>query len=372
MGLVYEGTRVKLYEGTFNRGTKGHQLHYKGEDGKQKRKSAPKNMDAIAWAKEMDHRLAAGELTTFASVEKLQFADYLPYYISELEERLKNHREDSEYGRKISSGTMKKAMVHINKHIKPFFRKYTLGEIKPSTMLRFQEHLQKQMKPQTANQVFNCMGRILSFFVTREYLDINPAREVDPLPETPSDQGYTPNIKEVRKVIVHAREQWHSVLIKLCAETGVRVSEALGLEWTNIRNDIIYVKQSAVRQEIGPTKTRNGKRKVQITTEMMLALKEMRLKSDSKFVFVNKEGRLLTSSCALRQALEPACNLAGVTRFTFHGLRRFYINTLLDQGKRLDHVQKLVGHSIGSKVTDKHYRDIKDEDVLNDNYLIAI
>jgi len=109
---------------------------------------------------------------------------------------------------------------------------------------------------------------------------------------------------------------------------------------------------------------------LKISAQTAIMLKELRVKSINRFVFANEKGRLLTSSDALNQALHPACKLAGVELFGWHGLRRLVINTLLDNNVMRDHVQKIVGHTIGSKVTDKHYREIDDEAVLRDDYVL--
>ena len=173
-------------------------------------------------------------------------------------------------------------------------------------------------------------------------------------------------------VLKNCIKDWHEAIIRLSAETGCRISEALGLEWTHIRNDIIFIEQSAVKQEVGPTKTRSSKRKVMVSPEMAFLFKTMRLKGNTKFVFVNSRLGLFTASDVARQALYPACERAGVAEFGFHGLRRLAINTLLVHGPMKDHVQKVVGHTIGSRVTDKHYREISNEDVLGEKFRVAI
>lgn len=169
-------------------------------------------------------------------------------------------------------------MIHINKHITPFFEKMAIKKIKPSTILNFQDDTQTKLKPQTVNQVVNCLGRILSFCVLRELIETNPCREIKPLPELEVLTKRTPTLDEVRLVLKNCRKDWHEAIIRLCAETGCRISEALGLEWTHIRNDIIFIEQSAVKQEVGPTKTRSAKRKVIVSPEMALLLKTMRLR----------------------------------------------------------------------------------------------
>lgn len=368
MALEFAGKYVRLYSGLFNRGSFGYQVRYYDERQKRKTKMVPDGVMPLEYAQDLDRKIGLMGVQHVQS--KRKFKDLLPKYIDDLDEQLQRHKTNAKYGKKISVGTHKKAMVHINNHILPVFADVDVAHIRPSTVQDFLENLEKKMAPQTANQVKNTLGRIMSFFVRKEFIEINPCREVRPLAERPAQSGHTPTQHDVQKVLMHCKLSWHEVLIRLCAETGVRCSEALGLEWSSVRNDVLWIHQSAVRNEVGPTKTRNGKRKVKVSKQTALMLKEMRVKSISKFVFTNEEGRLFTSSDALNQALKPACIRAGVTPFGFHGLRRLVINTLLDRNVMKDHVQKLVGHSIGSRVTDRHYRQIADEDVLLDEYVL--
>ena len=81
--------------------------------------------------------------------------------------RLKNQCSKSEHGRKLSTDTFKKDMIHIYKGITPFFKKMAIKKIKPLTILNFQNDAQSKLKPQTVNQVVNCLGRILSFVCLR-------------------------------------------------------------------------------------------------------------------------------------------------------------------------------------------------------------
>ena len=370
MALEWQGDHVRLLS-VMSRGKAVYEVRY-FVDGVEKRKRVPKGEQPKDYALSVERSFMVHG--TVQEVRVHVFGDCIAEYIKALEGQVQNHRKDSKHGRKISPGTLKKTMVHLNKHIIPFFKKMHLSAIRPSTVEKFQEKLLTQMMPQTANQVKNTLGRAMSFFVVQEYIELNPCREVRALKEELPEGGPTPTLEEVRKVLMHCSKTWHELLIRICTETGVRCGEALALEWSNVRNDILYIEQSVTRQEINTRmKTKNAKRKVKISAKLALALKEYRVaQTGSKFLFLNTEGNLLTSSDALNQALHPACARAGVRKFGWHGLRRLAINTLLDRAVLKDHVQKVVGHAIGSRVTDKHYREIKDEDVLRDDYVIAL
>lgn len=185
----------------------------------------------------------------------------------------------------------------------PVFADVDVKPIRASTAQDFMENLEKKMALQTANQVKNTWGRIMSFFVRKAFIEINPCREVRPLAERQAESGHTPTQEDVQKVLMHCKLSWYEVLIRLCAETGVRCSEALGLESNSVNNDVLWIHQSAMRNEVDPTKTRYGKRKVKVSKQTALMLKETRVKSLSKFAFTNEERWLFTSSDALNQVL---------------------------------------------------------------------
>ena len=116
--------------------------------------------------------------------------------------------------------------------------------IRPNTVRRFVREIGEQLLGQTGNEVKNCLGRMLSYACEEEYIETNPCREVKPLKVSEPEQRYTPNAKEVAKVLEACEGQrlkkgwqydqktgeafledvplWHGVIIRLCAETGLR------------------------------------------------------------------------------------------------------------------------------------------------------
>ena len=372
MALEYTGKNLKLYQLPLGRDGKAtYQIRYKDGNGKQVRKVVPSKADPHKWAREMDN-----ELNVVDHLDRTEHAlgEVIGEYIKELEERVENYRNEAKYGEQLSPGTYKKTRVHLDKHIIPHFKKIALTQITPSKVTDFRSKLIKNMKPQTANQVIGTLGRALSFFVMKEYITFNPCRELAPLQPKETDQGYTPTKAEVAKVVEAAGEfddLWKTVLVKLCAELGLRISEALALQWTAVRKDQLFIKRSVVQGVVGRTKTKGSERALKMSQSLSRMLTEHRLRSASKdYVFVNENGNLLSASDVLKQVLTPACTAANVPQFGWHGLRRAYITELFNKGIREDHVQTLAGHAPGSKVTRSIYNKVRTEDVLIDDYVV--
>jgi integrase len=201
---------------------------------------------------------------------------------------------------------------------------------------------------------------MMKFFIKKGYIRSNPCRDIDPLKKVDTEPRYTPYKHEVEKVLNHL-DGWKKTMVMLAAGSGLRISEILALEWDNIKGDTISVEASAVKTKIGTPKTKHSRRKVRVDKRLKLRLQEMRLQSTSSFLFLNSNGRLFSSVDVLNRVLYPAIAKADVPKFGFHGLRRFYENELEAQGVMKDHIQRLMGHEIGSKVTDKHYRVVRQE-----------
>ena len=125
------------------------------------------------------------------------------------------------------------------------------------------------------------------------------------------------------------------------------------------------MEKSVVFGHVGKPKNKTSKRKVRIDSKLKLRLNTMRLASTGDFLFTNSNNNLYTGTDATRQVLDKAIKKAGVQSFGWHGLRRFYENELEDQGMRM-------GHQIGSQVTDRHYRVVREEAVLTDDYVLSI
>jgi len=372
VSVIFEGDHLKLHS-VDRRGNTVFIIRYRDRFTKKDiKRQVPKGETPLDWAKKQDLRLSyAGTLDGPASH---RLVDVVGEYKAEIDQRVENFVSNAQYGHKLRPNRRTTIFLHIDKHILPALGDRMVGELEAIDIQNFQEELITRMKPQTANAVVSTLSRMMRFFVRKRLAKFDPCRDIEPLTPAAPEERYTPTYDEVKRVLHAASEyMWSEVLVRLAAETGMRISEILALRWDAIDDDIIHVKLSNDRGKLGTTKTTGSTRKVMISFDLMAKLATLHaVNKGSEFVFTNSNGNLFNATDVLKRVLYPACKRAGVQQFGFHGLRRFYINTQLDAGKSKEHVQKLVGHSIGSHVTDRHYRKIRDEDVLLPDNVVRI
>jgi integrase len=367
---LWEGKYLKLHLRE-RRGEQTYVIRYMDKKtNTEKMRQVPKGREPIAWAQKQDIKLKYNG--TLDKEQSSLLVDLITLYKAEIDERVENFKSDSKYGRRLRPNRRTTLLVHINKHILPHFGNMDIEDITTQNVMKFQKELEKRMSPQYANTIVGTLRRIFKFFRQESLVQHNPCVDLDPLETRESQERYTPTEEEVLAILNVTGVHWKKVMIKLAAANGMRISEILALRWDAIDGDKIHIRLSNDRGELGDTKTAGSNRIVRISKDLKDDLAQLKSVSDSQWLFTNAKANLFAASDVLKSVLHKACVKANVKKFGFHGLRRFYINKLLNENKSKDHVQVLVGHKVGSDVTDKHYRQIRPEDVYKDEYIITL
>jgi integrase len=131
---------------------------------------------------------------------------------------------------------------------------------------------------------------------------------------------------------LHERER---AIGMICATTGLRISEVLGLKWEDIRFEagVANVLRSVVDGSVGPCKTEISQQPVPLDSLTLGELQSWRVVClyplDSDWVFASRLlfGRMPVWSNASRQkVLQPAAREAGITKpIGWHTFRHTYI-----------------------------------------------
>jgi len=365
----WTGNRVQLIE---HRG-KPHILWYENDRPLLRVAKGNTLTEQKAFAQSVDEDMAQGVFVR----DSRSFENICEAFLDESREQVVRSRRGLS-GRKISHGRFVELDGHIHNHLTKVhlsdrpLRKFMMSEIDAATVVQIRAELARRLKGQTANKVLGTLNRICIFAIEKGDMKSNPVRDVDPLPTEPRREDYTPTAEELALVIGAASKRCKPI-IQLAAMTGLRVGELCALEWGDIEGDVLTVQRAAYRYEVKSTKTQNGVRRLRLSQQAQQTLANWKeIAPKSVYIFPTTKGRLDSHDNWRSRGLHPACEKAGVTKFGWHGLRRFYINSLLDSGVPENHVQKLVGHAVGSNVTAKHYRRIRDEDVLQDGFTVSL
>lgn len=146
-------------------------------------------------------------------------------------------------------------------------------------------------------------------------------------------------------------DRWKTLFATLLF-TGLRISEALALEWKDIdlQKQVISVREG---------KTDAAKRDVPIMDGLARRLRHYRMQGwPTGYVFKNRNDGAVSRREALR-ALRAAEKRAGIPEYTLHELRHTFASILISEGEPVTLVAKLMGHKDPS-ITLKTYAHLFD------------
>lgn len=183
----------------------------------------------------------------------------------------------------------------------------------------------------------------------------NPARDID-LPHRPTveseEEDVRPLTREQLSMFLRVVHPQHQLFFELLATTGLRISEAIALEWRHLQLDgsapCVKVRQRIVRGELGLPKSRHSRRDIPIGSELVDALRRRRANSegpdDADPVFHTTTGTVLAPNNLSRRVLKPAAEEAGAPWAGFHTFRHTCASMLFAEGRNAVQVQRWLGH----------------------------
>jgi integrase len=114
------------------------------------------------------------------------------------------------------------------------------------------------------------------------------------------------------------------LLFKLLAVTGLRVSEAIGLQWRHVQLDgstpHVRVRRRIVDCNVGPPKSKRSRRDVPLPMGLVRELRAERGDAEA-LVFSTRTGTPLHVRNVRRRYLQPAAEEAGAPWTGFHTFR---------------------------------------------------
>jgi integrase len=232
---------------------------------------------------------------------------------------------------------------HLRCHIRPFFARHRLDEIKKEPLERFLATLTKDkgLSAKRAKNVLATLRRILVSAVEWEVLPTMPRFPGVKVAEGRFD-FFTR--EETDQLLRAARTPEEHAILLFAFHTGARAGEQLAFEWQDLDlyNQLLVFRRSSTKGIVGPTKS-GRERKVPLTQSLNVALRCIRhLKGP--LVFCNGDGSPLTL-WQLHERLWGACRRAGLRRIRWHDCRHSFASQLVIAGTPLRQVQEWLGHS---------------------------
>ena len=157
-------------------------------------------------------------------------------------------------------------------------------------------------------------------------------------------------------------------IILLCLYTGMRIGEVLALNYNediDLDNKMIKVTKTLTKDRnkntiIDPTKTKSGKRNIEInelTEDILIDSLNNKIENKNKVLFCQSNKKLYVDN-TINSAFKRICKNAGITKpVNTHMLRHTFATRCIEAGVDLPVLQKLMGHA-NIETTINTYGDI--------------
>jgi len=166
-------------------------------------------------------------------------------------------------------------------------------------------------------------------------------------------EAYSPEEQEVLLRILNTHSRPGFAAIILMMETGLRVGEALALQWKDIQisRKRLIVRATVVRlankkqsfvQDCAKSESSN--RTIPLTPKAVFLLSALARQSSSEWVFVGNDGKRLSYE-ALRWQTKCACRDAGIQYRGEHVFRHTFATNCYYKGMDIKILSRLLGHA---------------------------
>ncbi len=213
---------------------------------------------------------------------------------------------------------------------------YTLSEVTPKTINEYKiKRRNDGVGPASINRELATMKRAFNLAIKEwEWIEKNPVARVS-MEEENNKRDRWLTIEEENRLL-GVCPGWLRELVKFALNTGMRLGEILSLEWKGV---------DLFRKTVTIFKSKNKEpRTIPINETVFEMLKgKAKVKSISGLVFHSPTHAKLHIT-SIDHAFKKAVKRAKIEDFHFHDLRHTFATRLVQLGKDLYKVQRLLGH----------------------------
>ena len=196
----------------------------------------------------------------------------------------------------------------------------------------------RNLKTSSVNRKISTLKNYLKFLHTEKIIDQIDFQEFESLSTVKKipkaiSKSQMEQIFEDLKKSEHTNAQLYILILKLIYLSGLRISEALNLKWSDInhQDNSIYVYGKGSKE-----------RKVFIINDYLVQLKN--LEKNNQYIFTINKKKISTRS--VNKFLQNCYDNSLIkNKLSSHIFRQSIATTMLENNADIRHIQKLLGHS---------------------------
>ena len=260
----------------------------------------------------------------------------------------------------ITHGTLASYRSMISQHILPKWGDMYLQDVRPALVQDWLRTL--TLSPTYKGHIRSLMYRLFDRAMIWELIgvDRNPMDLVEV--KGISKRRKRPRILQVKDAwrILDALAQPYRTIVLIALCFGLRISEILGLRWTDFdfKRSAVLILRSAVGKRLNKLKTECSQDEVPLERGFIVELKKWQalcLESEGQWLFPSPAtGRPLHADSIRADYLVPTGLQLGLGRIGFHTFRHTYRGWLDETGAPVGVQQKLMRHAHISTTMDQY------------------
>ena len=202
----------------------------------------------------------------------------------------------------------------------------------------------QEISERSIHRKLSALNAWFRFLLKRKEISVNPAKGVTKpkrpsrLPETLQEQQGL-DLYRLEDTDISSEKE-NALLIQLFYETGIRLSEMMGLKHRDIDFGIGQIKVLGKRNKV---------RYVPVNDDMMQKLKRHMTESHSSGtdcpLFQNEKGQALSRSSFYRRVKSSLSLVTTQKKKSPHVLRHSFATHMLNNGADLNHIKEILGHA---------------------------
>ena len=298
----------------------------------------------------------------------------------------------------VKESTFEQLEVIVRLHILPYIGKKRIMQIKRTDIKKwiqkYAEFIDEEEKEKysigSRMKYLSVIKSIFHYAVHElEVLEKNPTDRLKvPVKDSVANKKDTKyySLEELEKLLDYMKTYKHQrfkdyqlyyMLMHFLSQTGLRISEALALRWSDIVENKIRIERQTRRNDkneviISTLKNPSSYRTIGLNEDLVRELKKFKLKQNEMLlgnegflknndgiIFQNYHGNYLTPS-TVRESIKGYCKQAGVDYKGTHGFRHTHAILLLESGASIKFVSQRLGHKT-IKTTADTYLDITEK-----------
>jgi len=229
------------------------------------------------------------------------------------------------------------------------------GGLTTARVMAWRDSMAVRFAPATVNGALTCLQSACSYFVKRQWLDKNPARDVERIERPEGVFRWIQTREEITRLLSECPGDHRDIMAVLLG-TGMRLDELLHLQWADV--DIERRLIAVHRGRKGTVKSGKARR-IPILSAILPMLRERALKRAGDLLVFPGKGGKARSKPGVRDAFKLAVKRAGLdTKLRVHDARHTFASHWILDGGDIFSLSKILGHH-SVVVTEKFYAHLR-------------